>query len=561
MPLPAQLDDSQVYLNLHAGLDEERRDPLKYFRWASKKQGLIAIFLSLWCEVLARFGNSAGKTSGVAAIFVAMCRGMRVLDGIRLPAVRTPIVHWVLTKTRRQQVDSVQAEYLRWLGNWPHQIAWDNRAKHYIDSIWVSTSWCTHGHDAHCHHCSRIVFHCEQSGVQSALGGRIDSCHADEPPDWRIWNEIRSRKRAGRKLLLVITATPLYRKDWEEMARDFSNCEEHPRAGRVEVRSSLMDNQFLTDDDKREFVEKLWGGRMVDGRPEKIEGQSDVLFEARVWGDYVDASGLCPFPSPHLSRWEKRCFEPILSKVMRVEAERDTERGIVLEHRKAVVDIWWKREPLESYFVLVDPSTGMEDSKHDPAGIHVYARRRPRLVARYDGFLGAHGVGILAGKLARYYNGALVDVEVTGGYGRGSLQALRRMGYHNLNWREVELSPGKLIRKLGWDTTQTLRGQFMAGIQQSLEENSIYIPSRAVIATLRGMIVGPGGKYIAQAGRHDEDGILLGRATYLLTERPEAPVAVIEKLPSMATALAADLGRRAVIEHDEQLERRIRVRK
>lgn len=562
MSLAPELTDAtatQIYLNLHAGLDEERQDPLKFFRWASKKQARIAYFLSLWLEVLARFGNSAGKTSGVAAIFVALCRGLKVLDGQRLPEMRQPIVHWVLTKTRRQQVDSVQAEYLRWLGNAVHQIAWDNRAKHYIDSIWVATPWCTHGHDAHCHNCSRIVFHCEQSGVQTALGGRVDSCHADEPPDWRIWSEIRSRKKAGRKLLLAITATPLYRKDWEEMARDFHACEEQPRDGRVEIRSSLMDNQFLTDDDRWEFVVKLWGGTFEDGEPKKTD-RSDALFEARVWGDYVDASGQCPFPSAYLRRWDKRTFDPILSKTMQIEAERDTEKGIVLEHRKAIVDIWWRREPLESYFVLVDPSTGMEDAKHDPAGIHVYARRKPRLVARYDGYLGAHGVGILAGKLARYYNGALVDVEVTGGYGRGSLQALRRMGYTNLNWRDVELSPGRVIRKLGWDTTGPLRGQFMAGIQRSLEENSIHVPSRAVLSTLRGMIVGPGGKYIAQAGRHDEDGILLGRASYLFMERPESPVRAEEVRVTMAKALERETGR-PVIEHPDEKGPRIRLRK
>lgn len=561
MSLAPELADPtalQVYLNLQSGLDADRRDPLHGFRWASKAQASIAVHLALMAEVLARFGNSAGKTSGVAAIFVAMCRGLKTLNGVRLPDVRMPMVHWVLTKTRRQQVDSVQAEYLRWLGGHPHQVAWDNRAKHYIDSIWVSTPWCSHGHDAHCHTCSRIVFHCEQSGLESALGGRIDSCHADEPPDWRIWREIRSRKRAGRRLLLVISATPLYRKDWEEMARDFVDCDGHIRNGRIEIRSSLMDNEFLTDADRQELVEK-WGGRIVNGKPEKGE-RADPLFEARVWGDYSDASNLCPFAPGLLRRWESRCVEPLVTKTMQIEAERDTERGIVLEHRKALVDIWWPREKYESYWVLVDPSTGIESDSHDPAGIHVYARRKRRLVARYDGFLGAHGVGILAGKLARYYNGATVDVEVTGGYGRGALQALRTMGYHHLNWREVTLSPGKVIQKLGWDTTAPLRGEFMAGVQRALEEDSVVIPSRAVLSTLRGIIVGPGGKYLAQVGRHDEDLILLGRATWLFANRPEYPVESRERRPEMGEALSRELGR-PLAEPKSATGRRVRYRR
>lgn len=537
----------QCYLNMQAGLDLERRDPLRTFKWASKQQAKLMLFLAKFLEVLARFGNSAGKTSGVAAAFVAMCRGMTHLDGVALPAARRPMIHWVLTKTRRQQVDSVQAEYLRWIGGHPHQIAWDNRAKHYIDSIWISTRWCLHGHDAHCHHCSRIVFHCEQSGLESALGGRIDSCHADEPPSWRIWREIRSRKRAMSNLLLIITATPLYRKDWEDMAREFVDCDERPRDGRVEVRSTLHDNQFLTPDDRAKLIAN-WKG--------------DPLFDARLDGTYVDASGLCPFPKAWLDRWEKRCAEPILTKRMMIEAERDTESGIVLEHRKASVDFWWMREKHETYWALIDPSTGIEDSTHDPAGVSIFARRRPRLVARYDGYLGAHGCGVLATKLARYYNNAYIDVETNGGYGRGSLQAIRALGYHYLNWQDVELSPGQWRKRLGWVTTPNIRGSMMVAIQRALEENDIHIPCRSVISTLRGVILGPGGKYVAAPGRHDEDMILLGRALLLMTDRPDAPVAPSERRLDMSTALRRETGRgRPTIDDDEPSDRpRIKTR-
>lgn len=527
----------QLHLSMRAGLDVRRRDPLKFFAWASKAQAKIARYLAQGLEVLARFGNSAGKTHGASHIVVAICRGIPRLDGVDLPRLRQPVVAWVLTKTRRQQVDAAQAAYLEAVGDWPHEIAWDNRAKHYIDSIWIATRWCIHGGGTHCHHCSRIVFHCEQSGVETMLGGRVDIIHADEPPAERIWREARSRIRAGARLLLLITATPLYRKDWDWMARDFQHCTDREVSGRIEILSNLDENRFLPAETRRQLIQN-WAG--------------DVLFDARRWGKYVDAAGRCPFASHLLTRMEVSCREPVETKFVKIEMERDTSRGVVLTHAKAPVQLWWHREPYETYWVLCDPSTGVEDEKHDPAGIHVYARRKPRLVARYEGYCGAHGLGILAAKLARYYNLAWVDVETNGGYGRGTISALsRRAHYTQINFRQVEEEPGKYRDVLGWETTAPLRGQMTAGVQRLTEEGGVVIPSRDVLSTLRNITVTDTGKYLAAPGRHDEDFILLGRAMLLFETRPDAPLAAHEKRARMSEALRKDVGRTVIVDDDD----------
>ena len=538
----------QLYLNLTAALDVRRRDPLKFFRWCSTQQAKMFKFLAMGLEVLARFGNSSGKTYGAAFGVVAICRGLDELDGVKLPKLRQPVVWWVLTKTRRAQVDAAQAAYLAAIGAWPHEVAWDNRAKHYIDSIWLATRWCVHGTGTHCGSCSRIVFHCEQSGVETMLGGRVDGIHSDEPPKEEIWREARSRKRAGAQLLLLITATPLYRINWYWMAVDFSDCNEKPRRGRVELRSNIDDNRFLTNRDRR-ALEQLW--------------QGDVLYDARRWGEYVDATGMCPFKSTLIARLEKSAREPVIRKV-KVETERDTSRGVILTHQTVLVQQWWQKEPWETYWAVADPSTGIEDSKHDPAAIHVYARRQPRLVARYEGYIAAWGLGVLLGKLSRYYNSAWADVETNGGYGRGTLSALtRRARYTQINWREAEEEPGKYRTVLGWETTHSLRGQYMALIQQWLEEaGDPRCMSSAVFSCLRNITVDNTGKYLAAEGRHDEDLILLGRGLYLLTTRPEAPIAVDVRNPNMKRALESELGRPVIMPDtaEEVSPRRVRTR-
>lgn len=542
----------QLYLNFMAGLDIRRRDPLKFFRWCSTAQASMFKYLAMGLEVFARFGNSAGKTYGAAHGVVAICRGLEQLDGVRLPKVRGPgVVVWVLTKTRRAQVDASQAAYLEAIGAYPHEIAWDNRAKHYIDSIWVATRWCSHGNGKHCSTCSRIVFHCEQSGVETMLGGRVDLIHSDEPPSEKIWREARSRKRAGAQLLLLITATPLYRKDWFWLAQDFTNCLDAPRRGRVELCSNIDDNRFLTPHDRKALIE-LWTG--------------DVLFDARRWGKYVDATGHCPFKFALISRMEDAHARPPARSInVRVETERDTTTGVVLVHQNVKVDQWYPKEPDETYWVLGDPSTGVEDATHDPAGLWVVSRRRPRLVARYDGYIAAWGLGILGAKLARYYNGAFLDFETNGGYGRAALKsASSRARYTNFNWREVEEKPGEYRQVLGWETTFPLRGQFMALSQQWLEEGpGLVVHSGAVYSCLRNITIDSSGKYLAAEGRHDEDLILLGRALHLLGSRPEAPLRQDEKRVTMGRVLNTELGRPTIADDDEpgQNIRRLKTRR
>lgn len=526
----------QVHLSLRAALDIKRRDPLAHFKWCSTEQADMGRHLASGLEVFAQFGNSAGKTFGAAHIVTAIARGLPHLDGVALPRLRSPVTAWVLTKTRRQQVDSAQAAYLEAIGNHPHEIAWDNRAKFYIDSIWIATGWCLHGSGSHCSHCSRVVFHCEQSGVETMLGGRVDIIHADEPPEERTWREARSRKRAGSRLLLLITATPLYRRDWQWLASDFQHTTGHARGGRITLRSNLDDNRFLTQQDRDELI-RNW--------------QGDPLFDARRWGDFIDADGGCPFTASRLRIMESACKEPMLTKQVRIEMERDTARGIVLEHRQVPVQFWWPREGGETYWILCDPSTGVEDKKHDPAGLHVYARRRPRLVARYDGYCGAHGLGILAAKLARYFNQGWVDVETNGGYGRGTLSALTlRARYTRVNFQQVEEQPGKFRDVLGWVTTAPLRGQMTAAVQRLTEEGGVELPSRDVLSTLRDIRVSPTGKYLAAPGRHDEDFILLGRALLLMETRGEAPMAETRERVKMEKVLEHELGR-PVEEEDE----------
>ena len=518
-------------LALAQSLDSGDADPLRDFHWTSQGQADMAR-LAGEAEVYARCGNKAGKTTGAAALFVALCRGLRDLYGVRLPYYPTPGVHWVLTKSYEQQVDSSQKAYMRWIGRHPHEVAWLNKSKHQMAAIWVATTICRHATGTHCATCSRIVFHSEQGGEESTLGALIDSAHGDEPPNERVWREVRTRKDAGKRLVLVITATPLYRKDWEWMVRDFADCYRTPRDGRVELRWTMYDNRALTAADHAEYL-RLWAG--------------DPLLEARINGDYLDVSGDCPFPYEHLNRWESGCVEPKVVPI-RIAGTMGTDSRLV--KRTLGVQVWWAPEDGETYFGVIDPALGIADGLHDPTGLHVYARRTPRLVARFDDFLSPYGTGVLAARVFRRYAGCIGDCEMNDGRGDMVLQAAREHGFHRWNREEVRRRDGKVGKRDGWVTNDVNRGQMIAAVHRMLETDSVVVKSRGVVSTLRGVIVDRNGKVLAADGRHDEDMILMGRAGMLYAMHPDVPMPETQET-GLGAALRHELGRDVFRDEDE----------
>lgn len=501
-------------------LEELQSDPLKHFHATSEAQRQLFRWVNE-AETWWLAGNSGGKTHGGAALGVAMARGMRELAGVKIPYLGTPNVGWVLTQSYKQQLESSQKAYQRVLGNHPHYISYVvGKGKGYAETLYIQTDKCNHGHGDMCGQCSRIVFHCEES--KSSIGGRIDWAHADEPPMESTWREIRMRRQAGRPFIKFATVTPLERERWEWFKEELDGClvYESPfltggearygesKNGRAVIRSTLYDNLALSDDD-------------IDAFERDIAG--DPFADARRRGDFVDLSGKCPFDIEVLQkRWVQRCKPPMVETVV-VQAEEDTEDGRHKVPVKVEVETWWEVEKDERYILVADPSAGIKDKRHDPGGLLVVSRANPRVIARYNGYVGPYGLGSLAGLLAKRYNRAQVDVDMTGGYGGPFLTALSDCRYGNIR-RDVDPDkPGQMQARLGFRISSSNRGEIVGSIQQAILEDDILIRSRDVIDCLMNVVVDETGRPAgskARRGRFDEDMICLGRALYLLSITP-----------------------------------------
>jgi hypothetical protein len=509
---------ASLALSLQKGLYELRKDPLKHSRAASEAARQLQRWINE-CEVYFRAANSAGKTHAGARIGIALARGLASLDGIPLPQLGLPNTGWVLTQSYKQQVDASQKSYLMLLGEHPHHIAYvQGKGKGYVDTIWIATPLCKHGMGEQCSTCSKIVFHCEES--TSSVGGRIDWAHADEPPRRTVWNEIRLRKQKGKKIILYITATPKERERYQWLQDEFTECTVYeskhvtgdverfgkPNNSLAEIRCTIYDNEFLTDDDIDYFESKA-----------KLDDFCDAILR----GDYVDLAGKCPFNAGILQqKWLPRCQDPKIERVV-VQAEQNMADGRHIIEIPVNIEIFKDSEKGRKYLGVIDPSAGINSKTHDPAGLLIISRDDPvELVARYNGYLGSFGMGSLGALLARRYNNCDLDIDMGGGYGQGVLLGLSAARYHRILHDADVDKPGYDQSRLGFRISASNRGELIASVQQAVVEDNVLIRSRAVVQCLLNVTIDESGNpknSRAKKGRFDEDMICLGRALYLLS--------------------------------------------
>ena len=467
-------------------------DPLKAFRFKSTAQRNFAIALMLFREIYLRSGNQAGKTTIGAYCFVAISRGLSKLDGVTLPLLGVPNTGLVLAKGRAMAKESVIKAYRQAVGTWPHHIEKNGGA---IEAIWVkpdrsvSDEW----HDWSC-----IRFFVEDG--QSLAGMRLDWAHGDEPPKEEAWRELRMRGKANRHFVRAITATPLDKREWKWLKKDFAGCAwPEGKEGRVELRMSVYDNKALGPDHLRAIEEDSKG----------------PLQKAKLYGDYLDLTATNPFDAAGLKRWSERCRPGTKVSLL-------TPSG-----QPICYEVWVEPREGGQYFVVADPSAGIEDEQgeHDPGGIVVVDREDKSVVARYNGYIQSRELGWLGARLATEYNRALLIWERNSGYGESfyhgtALGTGREYGNVYIEYHKDSRSL-PLSERLGWFTTATTRGTIVGALQQAILEDGLALWSAEAVDSLENVVMKRDGlRPEAGAGSHDEDMIILGLSCHLLETIP-----------------------------------------
>lgn len=521
------------------GQSLKRQDPLRWFRFGVPRirQALAMFVTEEIRELHLRACNKGGKTLSAAAFVIACCQKRQELDGCPIPQWAGPIEAVQLTLDFPQQILSVRPAYMRLLGKWPHR-AKPQSSDEPLESLLIMPEG---GNPNDTSGWSTIRF-LSQKNMESGKGVRADVVAFDEPPKMDILNELRKAPHAGRPGVRLIAETPIRRREWAWLREDYGDS---PRRSirrvdkyRAECRWSLSDVEkwVLSDEEKQELL-ATWA-------------LNPALKDAREHGDYTSDGG-CPLNVAAILAMMEHCLDPELS-VFTVPRETLDQYGAE-PVAKVTVEVWDKPKPGKRYYIAIDPASGIDDSKHNPAGLHVTEMGSGDLAARWNGYLSPHTVGGLAAILSRQYNDAGIDIEMKDHWGVNVVRGVQDGHCGGRLLHEMkELSPGKWSKEIGWDANEENRAIAIGQIQEWLDSYQAGVSyatcrSRAVLNCLLDTELDERGKIVAGPGvAHGEDMVLRGQSLRRCVSRTSRFANELQKPPPTQEEKRQEVNKRLV---------------
>jgi hypothetical protein len=488
-------------------LSRWKRDPIAAFTFKNPIQRTLVANIAK-AEIYLHAANLAGKTTGGAALGVALARGCESLDGVSLPTIEMPATGALVVGSYKQAVESSFAAYRRLIGEWPSHEAMILSSMDYVGIFYIKPDgWRSDDYKTW----SRIYVFTHDGEMPEGL--RLDFVHADEPPPIQMWRALRFRFKAERNFYAWITATPIHENEWGPFMQEeeFLHSLGQIRKGKLRLQSSIYDNSALVPMD----IERA-----------ERAAATDPHGRARLFGEHVDISGSCPFDQDGLRRMRESCRPPE-REIISVSTKRPEAIGDTVQIALPI-SVWGERDDRDSYYLTADLASGIRSPTTDPLCIHVWARLARRLVVTYLGYVHPFGLGWLAADLARRYTTPIshckIDPERNAGYIDQFLEGMHANGYYAVEYDHSRT--GKATR-IGYVQTESTRQNLVLAWQRSIMNNDCIIESEEVISCLANCIVDGEGLVRARHGYHDEHMICGGRALDILNvkgaRRPRDP--------------------------------------
>jgi hypothetical protein len=172
--------------------------------------------------------------------------------------------------------------------------------------------------------------------------------------------------------------------------------------------------------------------------------------------------------------------------------------------------IWWLPEEGKRYVAGVDVSEGIEiesskGREPDFSVIDIMEVESRKTVARWRGYIDPDLLGDLVFALGKFYNDALVGVEVNN-HGIATAAVLKNKFYRKLYMRETAEDDQFQVRttKFGWRTDKKTKPIMISELQRALRESDIIDLDIVFIREAMSYVKRDDGSMAAQEGQHDD---------------------------------------------------------
>ncbi len=232
------------------------------------------------------------------------------------------------------------------------------------------------------------------------------------------------------------------------------------------------------DDDEKELIKmglnksQLAWRRLRIASPE-CGGMVEIFNQEYpvTWQESFIASGMPAFEKEEMNWARKNIKKPIFQGFI---VKREDGTMELRNHPKGTLRIWEKPIPGHYYYLGLDAARGEEG--RDFSAIVGIDGTTGHQVFTYADYCIPETLGCFANSLGRHYNKAMVNGDLTGGYGSGSLHVMRdKLRYPNMyRWKgkDDKSQAGTAGKSLWMDISSHIRSMMFEMLRIALREAS-----------------------------------------------------------------------------------------
>lgn len=244
------------------------------------------------------------------------------------------------------------------------------------------------------------------------------------------------------------------------------------------------------------------------------------------------ASGHPRFNIEKLVQMEELCSTPQTIELIEKGTQLENKWFVPKPTVNAPLKVWTQPQNNREYVIGADVAEGVGG---DYSVATIMDKVSHETVARWRGDAEPADFGEILEQLARWYNRALIGVEVNN-HGLATVQRLRDMQYDNLYRREKGMDERyeTATSKLGWRTDVKTKALMIDGLAEAIAKDQIRDPDLIFIRECMTYITDERGRTNAQIGQHDDTVIATAIALQLFEWHPvsERKYTVKSRMPS-----------------------------